>query len=69
LKYLAKRPSRPSLTAAILKTRSAKENISLRRKITKRGVSNILRIVKILGIFILNYLIFHYSNWAYPLVP
>jgi hypothetical protein len=59
LKYLASRPSSPSLIAAILKTKSANENISLRRKITKRGVSNILITVKILGIFMLNDLFFH----------
>ena len=58
-KYLAIRPSSPSLIAAILKTRSANENISLKRKITKRGVSNILITVKILGMFMLNYLFFH----------
>ena len=50
----ADKPSSASLIAAMLKTKSANGNMSLRRKITKRGVSKILITVKILGIFIFN---------------
>lgn len=45
----------PSLIAAIVKTKRAKEKRSFSRKITKKGVSNILKTVKILGIFMVKF--------------